>query len=85
MSENFHNPALKQQPRSAPAPVIAVQRDTSILEWLQAQGRLIDRDDKDPTKSVLDQPTIDEDLFEDDSYQDDDDSFEEAEDATEEA
>jgi hypothetical protein len=68
--DNFINPALKQQPRHEPAPVIAVQRDTSILEWLEAQGRLIDRDERDPAISALDQPNLDEELFEDDrAYQ----------------
>jgi hypothetical protein len=75
MSENFHNPALKSQPRSAPAPVIAVQRDTSILEWLQQQGRLIDRDDKDVNLSVIDRTAADDDLFDEDNYHDDDDVF----------
>ena len=44
---SFINPALKQQPRYEPAPVIAVQRNTSILEWLESQGRLIERDERD--------------------------------------
>jgi Protein of unknown function (DUF3134) len=68
--DTFVNPALKQQPRYEPAPVIAVQRNTSILEWLEAQGRLIDRDERDPAISALDQPNLDEELFEDDrAYQ----------------
>jgi hypothetical protein len=71
----FVNPALKSQPRYEPAPVIAVQRNTSILEWLEAQGRLIDRDERDPAVSSLDQPNLEEELFEDDnSYQEEDDS-----------
>jgi Protein of unknown function (DUF3134) len=66
----FVNPALKQQNRYEPAPVIAVQRNTSILEWLESQGRLIDRDERDPAISALDQPNLEEELFEDDnSYQ----------------
>ncbi len=75
MSETFINPALKQQPRYEPAPVIAVERNTSILEWLEAQGRLIERDDRDPAVSALDQPNLEEELFDDDhSFQEDDDS-----------
>jgi Protein of unknown function (DUF3134) len=71
--DSFVNPALKQQPRYEPAPVIAVQRNTSILEWLESQGRLIDRDDRDPAVSALDQPNVDDELFEDDrSYQEED-------------
>ncbi len=75
MPDTFNNPALKQQLRSEPAPVIAVQRNTSILEWLEGQGRLIDRDERDPAVSALDQPNLEEELFEDDnSYQEEDDS-----------
>lgn len=75
MSETFINPALKQQPRYEPAPVIAVERNTSILEWLEAQGRLIERDDRDPAVSALDQPNLEEELFDDDhSFQEEDDS-----------
>jgi hypothetical protein len=73
--DTFINPALKQQPRYEPAHTIAEQRNTSILEWLEAQGRLIDRDERDPAISALDQPNLDEELFEDDrSYQEEDDS-----------
>ena len=73
--DTFINPALKQQPRYEPAPVIAVQRNTSILEWLESQGRLIDRDERDPAISALDQPNLDEELFEDDrAYQEEEDS-----------
>ena len=54
MSEIFYNPALKERPRYQPAPVIPVQTDTSILEWLEGQGRLIDRDDKEvPVEPTL--------------------------------
>ena len=75
MSDTFNNPALKQQPRYEPAPVIAVQRNTSILEWLEAQGRLIERDDRDPAISTLDQPNLDDELFEEDrGYQEEEDS-----------
>ena len=68
--DTFINPALKQQPRYEPAPVIAVQRNTSILEWLESLGRLIDRDERDPAVSALDRSNLDEELFEDDrAYQ----------------
>jgi Protein of unknown function (DUF3134) len=73
--DTFVNPALKQQPRYEPAPVIAVQRNTSILEWLESQGRLIDRDERDPAISAIDQPNLDEELFEDDrGYQEEEES-----------
>ena len=73
--DTFVNPALKQQPRYEPAPVIAVQRNTSILEWLESQGRLIDRDERDPAVSALDRSNLDEELFEDDrAYAEEEDS-----------
>jgi hypothetical protein len=75
MSEPFINPALKQQPRYEPAPVIAVQRNTSILEWLESQGRLIERDERDPAVSTLDLPNSEDELFEEDrDFQEEDDS-----------
>jgi hypothetical protein len=82
MSEIFHNPAVKESPRQDPAPVISGQRDTSILEWLQAQGRLMERDDKDVVTSTLDEdPEYSEalldndDIYHDDVDDDNDDDF----------
>ncbi|MCU0571113.1 MAG: DUF3134 domain-containing protein [Oculatellaceae cyanobacterium Prado106] len=42
-----HNPALHQVPRSQPATVIPLQRDASILGWLEGTGRLLARDTQD--------------------------------------
>jgi hypothetical protein len=84
MADTFYNPALKEQARQEPAPVIAVQRDTSILEWLEAQGRLLDRDDKDSSFSALDERGIEEELFEDDNYQDEDDLADDGDDSIDE-
>ena len=38
------NPALHQYPRNQHAPVIPPQRDASILNWLEATGRMLARD-----------------------------------------
>ena len=38
------SPALISQPRSAPAPLVSVASDKSILTWLETTGRLMDRD-----------------------------------------
>ena len=38
------SPALISQPRSAPAPLVSVATDKSILTWLETTGRLVDRD-----------------------------------------
>lgn len=41
------NPALRGQSRHEPAPVIPVQRNASILTWLEETGRLLERDSQD--------------------------------------
>ncbi|MBW4516516.1 MAG: DUF3134 domain-containing protein [Timaviella obliquedivisa GSE-PSE-MK23-08B] len=41
------NPALHQVPRSQPAAVIPLQRDASILGWLEGTGRMLARDVQD--------------------------------------
>lgn len=43
----MRNPALHQQPRTQPAAVIPVQRDASILDWLEGTGRLLSRESSD--------------------------------------
>jgi Protein of unknown function (DUF3134) len=66
MSEPFNNPALTERPRFQPAPVIPVRRQTSILDWLEAQGRLIDRDDRDTTQPEFPPDNFADDLMEGD-------------------
>lgn len=40
----MRNPALHEQLRSQPAAVIPVQRNASILDWLESTGRLLSRE-----------------------------------------
>ena len=40
----MYNPSLRQEPRSQRAPVIPLQHEASILDWLERTGRLIARD-----------------------------------------
>ena len=40
------NPALRQEPRYEPAPVIPLKQDGSLLGWLEAQDRIIFREEK---------------------------------------
>lgn len=40
----MENPALHEHARSKPANVIPLQRDASILDWLESTGRLLARD-----------------------------------------
>ncbi len=41
----MYNPSLRQEPRHEPAAVIPIQQETSILDWLEANNRLLARDD----------------------------------------
>ena len=40
----MHNPALLEIPRKQPAAPIPLQRDASILDWLESTGRLLARE-----------------------------------------
>lgn len=40
----MHNPALYEVPRNRPAAPIPLQRDASILDWLEGTGRLLARE-----------------------------------------
>jgi len=41
------NPSLRQLPRHEQAELIPANNETSLLEWLQATGRLIPRDEEE--------------------------------------
>ncbi len=43
----LYNPALYQEPRYEPAPVIPLLRDVSLLDWLESVNRLIYREQKE--------------------------------------
>jgi hypothetical protein len=43
----MENRALREEPRNAPARLIPLQRDASILNWLEGTGRLLARDNQD--------------------------------------
>jgi hypothetical protein len=43
----MRNPALHQQSRKQPASVIPIQRDASILDWLEGTGRLLARENSE--------------------------------------
>jgi Protein of unknown function (DUF3134) len=73
MPEPFQNPALTERPRFQPAPVIAVRRETSILEWLEAQGRLLNRDEREATQPEFPPDNFADDLMEGEFESSDDD------------
>ncbi|MCC5897185.1 MAG: DUF3134 domain-containing protein [Phormidium sp. BM_Day4_Bin.17] len=41
------NPSLRQLPRHEQAELIPANNETSLLEWLQATGRLIPREEEE--------------------------------------
>lgn len=68
----MYNPSLRQEPRYEPAVVIPVKYDSSILDWLKANDRLIPRDGEDLKSSLKEDEEISELMDVDDSYDDDD-------------
>jgi len=42
------NSSLREEPRSARAAVIPSRNETSLLDWLQSNNRLIARDQQEP-------------------------------------
>lgn len=74
----MHNPALHQIPRSQPASPIPLQRDASILDWLEGTGRLLARepadfDFKNDEEEITELMAVDDGSF--DLDDDDDDSL----------
>ncbi len=43
----IYNPSLREEPRKQRATVIPLNQETSILDWLEASGRLLARDNGD--------------------------------------
>lgn len=44
----MHNSPLREEPREQRATVIPVKSESSLIDWLQATGRLISRDNQEP-------------------------------------
>ncbi len=71
----MYNPSLRQEPRYEPAVVIPVKYDSSILDWLEANNRLIPREQEESKSSLEEDEEISELMDVDDSYDDDDDDI----------
>lgn len=68
------NPALTQELRYEPASVIPLKQESSLLDWLQANNRLIPREQKE--KESLDNaedPEIDELMSNEEDFEENDD------------
>jgi hypothetical protein len=68
----MYNPSLREEPREQLADVIPVRQETSLLDWLETNGRLIARDTQDDD-FLEDEEEITELMGVDDSTYDDDD------------
>jgi hypothetical protein len=67
-----YNPSLREEPRNQPAAIIPMQRNASILDWLETSGRLLARQPAD-FDYVDDEEEINELMGSDDASFDDDD------------
>jgi len=68
----MYNPSLREEPREQLADVIPVRQETSLLDWLETNGRLIARDSQEED-FLEDEEEISELMGVDDSTYDDDD------------
>ncbi|KOR34219.1 hypothetical protein AM228_25340 [Planktothricoides sp. SR001] len=68
----MNNPSLTQTPRYQIADVIPLEYETSILDWLERSGRLMDRT-SETDESLLDSEEEIAELIENDGKYDDDD------------
>jgi hypothetical protein len=74
----LNNPSLRQFPRHEAADVIPLSQETSILDWLRSNGRLIPRDDderdySDEEEEISELMGADDGGFDDDDVDDADD------------
>ena len=63
----MYNPSLRRQPRYEPAAVISLNQESSLLDWLKANGRLIPREGPEKEISVKEDEEISE-LMDGDSH-----------------
>jgi len=49
---DMNNPSLREVPRWKPAEVIAVNRDSSLIHWLEATGRMSAPERNDDTEFI---------------------------------
>jgi hypothetical protein len=68
-----YNPSLREEPRNQRAAVIPVNRDSSILDWLENSGRLLARDPSETEFLLEEEAEISELMGSDDSFDLDDD------------
>ncbi|MBD0362887.1 MAG: DUF3134 domain-containing protein [Coleofasciculus sp. C3-bin4] len=68
----MYNPSLREEPREQLAEVIPVRQETSLLDWLETNDRLLARESQD-LSFLEDEEEISELMGVDDTHFDDDD------------
>ena len=48
----MNNPSLREAPRWKPADVIPAKRDSSLIDWLEATGRMLALEKKDDAEYI---------------------------------
>jgi hypothetical protein len=74
MSEKYYNPSLRQIPRSAKAPILPANGESSILSWLEDIGRLRSREVVEVVPDEAENEEISDLMGNDDNFEDDDDT-----------
>ncbi|MGB2924993.1 MAG: DUF3134 domain-containing protein [Limnothrix sp.] len=74
------NPSLRQEPRYAPASVIALEQKVSLLEWLEQNDRIIFREKKEVVSAMSDDQDISE-LMDDDGFEEEEEESNDTEEA----
>jgi hypothetical protein len=78
----LYNPSLRLIPCHEPADVISAQRDSSLVDWLEASGKMLPRDPYESEKYTEEEEEISELIAVDDNFHDDDILDENAEDSS---
>jgi hypothetical protein len=74
----MNNPALRQEPRYEPASVIRLKQETSLIDWLKANNRLIARETQETDLYSEDESDDLSEIIGDDGGFDDDDDLDAA-------
>lgn len=73
----MNNPSLREEPREQLADVIPIKQETSLLDWLETNNRLLARDSDDQSflddeEEITELMGVDDSSFDDDDDLDDD-------------
>ncbi len=69
----MNNPSLREIPVHEPADVISAQQRVSLIDWLKATGRLMQRDVQEKVNYAEEEEEISELIVDDAAYDEDDD------------